>query len=43
VTFTCDLGAKKCVSSAITTAFPAAGINYYVSTGVGVAADKNKL
>ncbi|CAK82381.1 unnamed protein product (macronuclear) [Paramecium tetraurelia] len=43
VTFTCNLGAKYCVSSSITSTPANTGVNYFVSPGLGVVGDKNKV
>ncbi|CAD8073782.1 unnamed protein product [Paramecium primaurelia] len=43
VTFTCNLGGKYCVSTSITATPANTGVNYFISAGLGVAADKNKV
>ncbi|CAD8156251.1 unnamed protein product [Paramecium pentaurelia] len=42
-TFTCYMSAKYCVSSSVTATPPNTGVNYYITTGLGVTADKNKV
>lgn len=37
------MSAKYCISSNITVTPPNTGVNYYISTGLGVTADKNKV
>ena len=44
VTFSCSLATKSCESTPISSAVPSnQGINYYISTGRGATADKNKV
>ncbi|CAD8163849.1 unnamed protein product [Paramecium octaurelia] len=43
VTFTCNMAAKYCTSSTITVTPANTGINYYITTGLGATADKNKI
>lgn len=43
MTFTCNLGGKYCVSTSITATPANTGVNYFISAGLGVAADKNKV